>query len=85
MNQDIFVIIEHIRGQVSDISYVMLAAARDLADATSGSVVGVLLGSDSVNLANNLAADRVLYGDDPGELGDVGVITHGRGPRRGCR
>jgi len=65
MNQDIFVIIEHIRGQVSDISYVMLAAARDLADATSGSVVGVLLGSDSVTLANNLAADTILYGDDP--------------------
>jgi len=65
MNQDIFVIIEHIRGQVSDISYVMLAAARDLADATSGNVVGVLLGSDSGTLAHNLAADRVLYGDDP--------------------
>ena len=65
MNQDIFVIIEHIRGQVSDISYVMLAAARDLADATSGNVVGVLLGFDSVTFADDLAADTILYGDNP--------------------
>jgi len=31
MTQDIFVLIEHIRGQVSDISYIMTAAARELA------------------------------------------------------
>jgi len=31
MNQDIYVIVEHLRGQVADISYVMLAAARLLA------------------------------------------------------
>ena len=65
MNQDIYVIIEHLRGQVADISYVMLAAARDLASTTGGSVVGVLLGHNSQDLANTLAADRVLYGDDP--------------------
>ena len=34
MNPDIFVVIEHLRGQVADISYVMLAAARVLANAT---------------------------------------------------
>jgi electron transfer flavoprotein alpha subunit len=65
MNQDIYVVIEHLRGQVADISYVMLAAARDLASVTGGSVVGVLLGHNSQDLANALAADRVLYGDDP--------------------
>jgi electron transfer flavoprotein alpha subunit len=65
MNQDIFVIIEHIRGKVSDISYVMLAAAQDLASNAGGSVVGVLLGYNAQNLANDLAADRVLYGDNP--------------------
>ncbi|KPL07338.1 hypothetical protein AMJ86_04660 [bacterium SM23_57] len=65
MNQDIYVIIEYIRGQVSDISYVMLAAARDLAEVTGGKVVGVLLGHNSQDLANNLAADQVLYGDHP--------------------
>lgn len=64
MNQDIFVIIEHFRGQVSDISYVMLAAAKELAEVTSGKVVGVLLGSGVQDLTKNLAADTVLYGDD---------------------
>jgi electron transfer flavoprotein alpha subunit len=63
MSQDIYVVIEHIRGQVSDISYVMLAAAHDLAQSTGGKVVGVLLGSNAQELANSLAADRVLYGD----------------------
>lgn len=61
MSQDIFVVIEHLRGQVADISYVMLAAARGIASATSGKVVGVLLGHDSESLARDLAADRVLY------------------------
>ena len=29
MNQDIFVVIEHLQGQVAEISYTMLATARD--------------------------------------------------------
>lgn len=61
MNNDIFVIIEHLRGQVSDMSYVMLAAARGLANTTGGKVVAVLLGHDAESLARDLAADRVLY------------------------
>ena len=31
MNNDIFVLIEHLQSQVSEISYVMLASAKDLA------------------------------------------------------
>jgi electron transfer flavoprotein alpha subunit len=61
MNPDIFVVIEHLRGQVSDLSYVMLAAARVLANATGGKVIAVLLGHDVESLARDLAADRVLY------------------------
>ncbi|OGO65880.1 MAG: hypothetical protein A2029_05640 [Chloroflexi bacterium RBG_19FT_COMBO_47_9] len=61
MNQDIYIVIEHLRGQVADISYVMLAAARDLAHNTSGKVVAILLGHNSDHLAKNLAADEVLY------------------------
>ncbi len=63
MNQDIYVVVEHLRGQVADISYVMLAAARVLADGTGGSVVAVLLGHNAQELAGDLAADRVLYVD----------------------
>lgn len=65
MSQDIFILIEHLRGQVADISYVMLAAARTLAQSTSGQVVAVLLGKDAQGLAGNLAADKVLYADHP--------------------
>lgn len=65
MNQDIFIVIEHIRGQVSDISYVMAAAGRDLAQTTGGRVVGLLLGHNSQDLPNSLAVDEVLYGEHP--------------------
>jgi electron transfer flavoprotein alpha subunit len=65
MNQDIYVIIEHILGQVSDISYVMLAAARVLAQGTGGDVVAVLLGHNAQELASDLSADQVLYVDHP--------------------
>lgn len=65
MNQNIFVIVEHLLGQVTDISYIMLAAARELAQGSGGEVVAVLLGHNAQDLANTLAADRVLYGDDP--------------------
>jgi len=65
MSQDIFVLIEHLRGGVADISYVMLAAARTLAQASGGQVVAVLLGKDAQKLAGNLAADKVLYADHP--------------------
>ncbi len=65
MNQDIYVVIEHLRGQVADISYMMLAAARQLAQGTGGEVVAVLLGHNAQGLAANLAARRVLYIDNP--------------------
>jgi len=61
MNPDIFIVIEHLRRQVADISYVMLAAAREMAKATNGKVIAVLLGHDIEPLASDLAADRVLY------------------------
>jgi electron transfer flavoprotein alpha subunit len=65
MSQDLFVVIEHLQGKVVDISYVMLAAARQLAQSTSGGVTAVLLGHDAQELAGNLAADQVLYMDHP--------------------
>ena len=61
MNQDIYVVIEHLQGQVADISYVMLAAARVLVQETGGNVVAVLLGHEAQGLAGNLA-DAVRAG-----------------------
>jgi len=65
MNTDIFILIEHLRGKVTDMSCVMLGAARPLAESTSGRVVAVLLGHNAQGLASNLAADEVIYIDHP--------------------
>jgi electron transfer flavoprotein alpha subunit len=61
MSQDIYVVIEHLQGQVADISYTMLAAGRELAQGTGGKVVAVLLGDNAQALAKDFAADGVLY------------------------
>ena len=63
MSQDIYVLIEHLQGQVADISYTMLAAGRELAQGTGGKVVAVLLGNNAKELAKDFAADGVLYLD----------------------
>ena len=65
MSQDIYVIVEHLRGQVADISYIMLAAARKLSKALNGNVVAVLLGHQAQGLAGILAADKTFYLDHP--------------------
>ncbi len=65
MNGDIFVLIEHLQGEVSEISYVMLAAGRAFAQGMGANLVAILLGHEAQNLANDLAADRVLYMDHP--------------------
>ena len=63
MSADAYVLIEHLRGQVADISYVMLAAARQLVQGAGGKVVAILLGHDGRELSRDLSADQVLYFD----------------------
>ncbi len=65
MSKDICVVVEHLRDQVADISYAMLAAARGLAEGTGGRVVAALLGHNARGLADTLAADQVLYVEHP--------------------
>jgi len=77
MNQNIYVVIEHLRGQVAGISYLLLAAGRELAQTSGGEVVAVLLGHQAQALADNLAADRVLYLDHPA-LADFTSDGYGR-------
>ncbi len=60
MSQDIYVVIEHLQGEVADISYLMLAAARELAQGSGGNVFGILLGHECQELARDLEADRVI-------------------------
>ena len=65
MNQNIYVIIEHLQGKISDITYIALAAARDLAQERGEQVVGVLLGHNAQNMAASLPADKVMYAEHP--------------------
>lgn len=65
MSRDVYVVVEHLQGQVAEITYVMLAAARDLAQSIGGNVAAVLLGHNAKGLAENFAADQVLYLDHP--------------------
>lgn len=65
MNQDIYVLVEHLNEQIADISYLMLAAGRQLSQETGGELLAILLGHQVDAIAANLAADRVLYVDHP--------------------
>ena len=69
MNQDILVLVEQVRGQVADITYTMLAQARQLMSSggasSGGKVLALLAGSDAESLSHDLAADEVLYVDHP--------------------
>lgn len=61
-----FVIAEHLQGALTETTFETLGAARALADATGGEVVGVLLGHGVQDMAGQLAAaDRVLVADHP--------------------
>ena len=42
MTQDIYLLIEHIQGQVSDLSFIITAAAKELAAKVGGSGVVIL-------------------------------------------
>ena len=64
MSNDIYVVIEHIRGKVAEISYLMLAAGRQLAGGSGGELTAVLLGSGAESLASDLGADKVVYFED---------------------
>ena len=63
MANNIFVIAEHLKGKVDDVTYEMLGKAKELAG--GGQVVAVLLGSGAKGLAADFAADKVLYVDSP--------------------
>lgn len=62
---NIHVLVEHIRGEIDDISYIMLAAGRELASHSGNSVTAVVLGHNTQNLIQNLAADHVINVDNP--------------------
>ena len=56
MSAGILVLVEHVKGAVSEITYEMLGAARKSAGALGGQVHAVLIGKDVAALAANLGA-----------------------------
>jgi len=65
MSENILVITEHLQGHVLDITYVMLAGARQLAQQTGGKVIAVLLGYKAQSLTKDFNADKVHSYDRP--------------------
>jgi electron transfer flavoprotein alpha subunit len=61
MSNDVLVYIEHLKGQISDVSFELLGRGRELADTLGGKLDAVLIGSQCAALAEQLGkADRVL-------------------------
>ena len=61
MSNQILVVVEHLKGNIEDITFEMLGKAKEL----DGEVVALLMGSGAEGLASQLgAADKVIYVDD---------------------
>jgi electron transfer flavoprotein alpha subunit len=66
MANDIFVLVEHLDGKVSETTFELLGRGRDLAAATGGRLAAVLLGSGAQALVSELGqADVVLLVEHP--------------------
>jgi len=65
MSENILVITEHLQGHVLDITYIMLAGARQLAEQTGSKVIAVLLGYKAQSLTKNFNADKIHSYDRP--------------------
>jgi electron transfer flavoprotein alpha subunit len=62
MSQDIFVVAEHLKGEVAEVTYELLGKAKELA--SGGQVVCVLMGSGMQDAAGKLgAAEKVIYAE----------------------
>ncbi len=65
MGRDVLVIAEHLQGKLADISFEMAAKARELAAASGGRTLAVVLGHGARALAEQLNVDAVYYVDHP--------------------
>ncbi len=66
MSKGILILAEHLKGELSDITFEMLGAGRTLADALGAPLHVALVGRGSAGLASRLgAADKVFVVDKP--------------------
>ncbi|HLC29589.1 MAG TPA: electron transfer flavoprotein subunit alpha/FixB family protein [Dehalococcoidia bacterium] len=78
MAGNIWVLADHWRGQLSEITYELLVLGRELAAEAGGSLQAILLGHNVKDLAAGLgAADSVLYVDLP-ELAEPSADVYGQ-------
>lgn len=63
---DVFVVAEHLQGELTETSFELVAMARDVVAQTDGQVVAGVVGSGVSDLAGQLGgADRIVVIDDP--------------------
>jgi electron transfer flavoprotein alpha subunit len=61
MSNDVFVVAEHLKGKLGDVTFEMLGKGAELANAKGGKLIGVLLGSGVKNLAAEMGlASKVI-------------------------
>ncbi len=65
MNTDIYLLVEHLQGQVAEISYLLAAAGREMAYVTGGRLYGLLFGQDVQSMAQDLDVDQVITAEHP--------------------
>ena len=64
MARDVLVVVEHLKGDIADVTYELLGKGRELVSASGGSLIAALLGSGMKEKSGSLgAADRVVYVD----------------------
>jgi electron transfer flavoprotein alpha subunit len=90
MSRDIAVVVEHLAGQIADISFEMLGQGRQLARAGGGALAAIVVGHELKDLAAHLgAADTVVLCQDPalahytpeGHQRAIAPVLQARAPR----
>ena len=65
MSNQILVIVEHLKGNIEDISFEMLGKGKEIAGNLDGELVALLMGSGVDGMTEQLGiADKVIYVDD---------------------
>jgi electron transfer flavoprotein alpha subunit len=78
VSQDVFVVAEHLKGGLADVSFELLGKGRELASASGGELCALLLGNGVSALAGKLAAaDKVLCVEHPA-LAEFNPEAYGR-------
>ena len=65
MSNQILVVVEHLKGNIEDITFEMLGKAKEISSSTGGELVALLMGSGADSMTSQLGvADKVIYVDD---------------------